>query len=50
VITTVWLPGAIPNNPGLAGASFAVQFFWPDTCAAPGPYSASNALALTIQP
>jgi hypothetical protein len=46
----VWLPGAIPNNPGLAGASFAVQFFWPDTCAAPGPYSASNALALTIQP
>lgn len=46
----VWLQGAIPNNLVLAGASFAVQFFWSDACAAPGPYSASNALALTIQP
>jgi hypothetical protein len=44
------LGGVLPSDPGLAGASFTVQCFWPDACAADGPYAASNALAITIQP
>ena len=45
-----WLQGPIPNAPGLVGASFAVQFFWPNGCRPAGSLSASNALAITIQP
>jgi hypothetical protein len=41
--------GNLPNDPGLAGASITVQCFWADVCAASGPFSASNALAITIQ-
>jgi hypothetical protein len=45
-----WLQGTIPNAPGLVGASFAVQFFWPNGCGPAGSLSASNALVITIQP
>ena len=44
------LGGTLPNSPALVGASFTVQSFWPDPCAPSGPISASNALAITIQP
>jgi hypothetical protein len=44
------LGGTLPNAPALVGASFTVQCFWPDACAPSGPISASNALAVTIQP
>jgi hypothetical protein len=43
------LGATLPNDPGIVGASFAVQSFWPDPCAVPGPLAASNALAITIQ-
>jgi hypothetical protein len=44
------LGGTLPNAPSLVGATFTVQSFWPDPCAPSGPISASNALAITIQP
>ncbi|MGH7152243.1 MAG: hypothetical protein ACREIU_16170 [Planctomycetota bacterium] len=44
---TVPLP--IPAIPGLAGFQAFVQFAWPDACA-PGGFSASNALAIVVQP
>jgi hypothetical protein len=44
------LGATLPNDPGVVGASFTVQSFWPDSCAVPGPFAASNALAITIQP
>jgi hypothetical protein len=44
------LSATLPNDPSLAGASFTVQSFWPDACVPPGQVSASNALAVTIQP
>ena len=44
------LGGTLPNTPALAGVSFTVQCFWPDACAPSGPLSASNALAITLQP
>jgi len=44
------LGGVLPNAPALVGATFTVQTFWTDSCAPSGPISASNALAITIQP
>ncbi len=44
------LGGVLPVTPGLAGVSFTAQSFWPDLCAPSGPYSASNALFITLQP
>ncbi|HKB14494.1 MAG TPA: hypothetical protein VKF62_00430, partial [Planctomycetota bacterium] len=43
------IPIAIPANPALAGLQVFVQFAWPDGCAS-GGFSASNALAITVQP
>ncbi|MCI0585840.1 MAG: hypothetical protein L0323_03250, partial [Planctomycetes bacterium] len=43
------VPLPIPNDPLLAGVPAFAQFFWPDSCA-PGGFSASNALAVTVQP
>jgi hypothetical protein len=40
----------LPNDPGIVGATFTVQSFWPDPCAVPGPLAASNALAVTLHP
>ncbi len=42
-------PLPLPPLPGLAGFQVYLQFFWIDACA-PGGFSASNALALTVQP
>ncbi|MCI0587211.1 MAG: hypothetical protein L0323_10265 [Planctomycetes bacterium] len=44
---TVPLP--IPPDAALAGLQLFVQFAWPDACA-PGGFSASNALAIVVQP
>ena len=43
------LQGSLPNSPGLVGASFAVQFFWPNACGSAGSLCASNALVITVQ-
>jgi hypothetical protein len=43
------VPIPIPANPGLAGFQAFFQFAWFDGCA-PGGFSASNALAVTVQP
>ena len=39
----------VPDAQDLIGQQFAAQFFWPDACG-PAGWSASNALAITIQP
>ncbi|MCI0585842.1 MAG: hypothetical protein L0323_03260 [Planctomycetes bacterium] len=43
------VPIPIPANPGLAGFQAFFQFAWFDACA-PGGFSASNALAVVVQP
>ncbi|HKB17283.1 MAG TPA: SBBP repeat-containing protein, partial [Planctomycetota bacterium] len=43
------VPIPVPANPALAGAQLFFQFAWFDGCA-PGGFSASNALAVTVQP
>ncbi|HKB16191.1 MAG TPA: hypothetical protein VKF62_08995, partial [Planctomycetota bacterium] len=43
------VPIPVPPNPSLAGAQFFFQFAWFDACAS-GGFSASNALAVTVQP
>ena len=43
------VPLPIPPNPILAGVQVFTQFAWFDSCA-PGGFSASNALAITVQP
>ncbi|MGH7149425.1 MAG: hypothetical protein ACREIU_01940, partial [Planctomycetota bacterium] len=42
-------PIPIPANPALSGVQAFLQFFWPDPCA-PGGVSASDALAIQVQP
>ncbi|MCI0585843.1 MAG: hypothetical protein L0323_03265 [Planctomycetes bacterium] len=43
------VPIPIPANPALAGVQLFFQFAWFDACA-PGGFSASNALAVVVQP
>jgi hypothetical protein len=43
------VPVPIPARPALAGLHAFAQHFWLDTCA-PGGVSASNALAIVVQP
>ena len=43
------VPIPVPANPALAGAQLFFQFAWFDACA-PGGFSASNALAVVVQP
>jgi hypothetical protein len=44
-----FVPVPIPTIPSLAGMSAFAQFAWPDACS-PGGISASNALAIVVQP
>lgn len=43
------VPAPLPPNSSLVGLGACAQFAWPDSCA-PGGYSASNALEVTVQP
>ena len=44
------LPAPIPNDPTLANLTVYAQFFFEDAAGGPSGWSASNALAITIQP
>jgi hypothetical protein len=44
------LPLRVPTDPATAGLHAAAQVVWRDPCAQPGPFSASQALEITIQP
>jgi hypothetical protein len=46
---SAYAPAPIPPAPALAGLQAFAQFFWTDPCA-PAGVSASNALAVTVQP
>jgi len=44
------VPLRVPTDPATVGVQAAGQFAWRDPGAVPGPWSASNALLMTVQP